>query len=162
MTIYNRNLEIFASIQFAEDDTRQEPGRIIGTLLSYEEKAADRPMVFADGALSWPDGGIVLNLQHDRTKHLARFAPTAQGARLLVDVRLPDTVAARDAVTLVRAGVLTGLSAEVEPLEEEHMGGLRRVTKERLIGAALVDGASFKSSTVSVHARQGRGRRIWQ
>ena len=118
-------------------------------------------MVFANGALSW-DGGLVLNLQHDRTKHLARFVPIAESNRLMVDVRLPDTVAARDAVTLVRAGVLTGLSAEVEPLEEEHMGGLRRVTKGRLIGAALVDGASFKSSTVSVHARQGRGRRIWQ
>ena len=90
MTIYNRNLEIFASIQLAEDDTREGPGRITGTLLSYGEVASDRPMVFADGALTWPDGGIVLNLQHDRTKHLARFAPTAQGARLLVDVRLPD------------------------------------------------------------------------
>ena len=156
------NLELFASIHLAEDDTREGPGRITGVLLTYGERASDRPMVFAEGALTWPEGGVVLNLQHDRTKHLARVAPTAVGARLMLDVRLPDTVAARDAVTLIKAGVLTGLSAEVEPLEEEHMGGLRRVTKGQLLGAALVDGASFKGSTVSVHARQGRGRRIWQ
>ena len=155
------NIELFAAIQFAEDDTRQGPGRITGTLLTYNERASDRPMVFAQGALSWSDG-VVLNLQHDRTKHLARFTPTPDGDRLMVDVRLPDTVAARDAVTLIRAGVLTGLSAEVVPESEDSAGGLRRVTKGQLVAAALVDGPSFKSSTVSVHARQDKRRRIWQ
>ena len=155
------NLELFAKIQFAEDDTRQGPGRITGTLLTYGERASDRPMVF-DRGLYWPDGGVVLNLQHDRTKHLARFAPAVDGNKLMVDLRLPDTVAARDAVTLIRSGVLTGLSAEVIPEEEEQAAGLRRVTKGQLVGAALVDGASFRSSKVSVHARQGQRRRIWQ
>ena len=155
------NIELFAAIQFAEDDTRQGPGRITGTLLTYNERASDRPMVFAQGALSWSDG-VVLNLQHDRTKHLARFTPTPDGDRLMVDVRLPDTVAARDAVTLIRAGVLTGLSAEVVPESEDSAGGLRRVTKGQLVAAALVDGPSFKSSTVSVHAHQDKRRRIWQ
>ncbi len=162
MTTYNRNLELFANIQLADDGTREGPGRIVGTLLTYNERAGDRPMVFAENALSWEGGGVVLNLQHDRTKHLARFAPTPDGARLMVDVRLPDTVAARDAVTLIKSGVLTGLSAEVVPESEDSAGGLRRVTKGRLVAAALVDGPSFVSSTVSVHARQGRGRRIWQ
>ena len=155
------SIELFAAIQFAEDDTRQGPGRITGTLLTYNERASDRPMVFAQGALSWDDG-VVLNLQHDRTKHLARFAPTPDGDRLMVDVRLPDTVAARDAVTLIRAGVLTGLSAEVVPESEDSAGGLRRVTKGRLVAAAIVDGPSFRSSKVSVHARQGPRRRLWQ
>ena len=162
MTIYNRNLELFANIELADDGTREGPGRVTGVLLVYGERASDRPMIFAENALSWEGGGVVLNLQHDRTKHLARFAPTPDGARLMVDVRLPDTAAARDAVTLIKAGVLTGLSAEVVPEAEDSVNGVRRVTKGRLIGAALVDGASFQSSTVSVHARQGQRRRIWQ
>lgn len=156
------NLELFAKIEFAEDDTREGPGRVRGTLLTYGERASDRPMIFASNSLTWPEGGVVLNLQHQRHLHLARVAPTAQGARLMVDVRLPDTVAARDAVTLIRSGVLTGLSAEVVPEAEDQAGGLRRVTKGRLVAAALVDGPSFVSSTVSVHARRGQRRRIWQ
>ena len=157
------NLELFAKIEFAQDDTREGPGRITGILLTYGEKASDRPMTFAANSLTWPDGGVVLNLQHDRTKHLARFAPTADGDRLLLDVRLPDTVAARDAVALIRSGVLTGISAEVVPESEDSVGGLRRVLRGRIVGAALVDEPSLKGSTVSVHARQGQARRrVWQ
>ena len=155
------NLELFTRIELADDGDRLGPGRVVGTLLTYGERASDRPMIFADNALSW-EGGVVLNLQHDRTKHLARFAPTPDGTRLMVDVRLPDTVAARDAVTLIKSGVLTGLSAEVVPEAEDSINGVRRVTKGRLVAAALVDGPSFRSSTVSVHARQDQRRRIWQ
>ncbi len=156
------NIEVFAKIEFAEDDTRQGAGRIVGTLLTYGELASDRPMTFAASSLSWAaDGGVVLNLQHDRTKALARFAPTVDGNKLMLDVILADTVAARDALTLIKSGVLTGLSAEILPEAEDSVGGVRRVTKGRIVGAALVDGPSFKSSTVSVHARQGQRRRLW-
>ena len=157
------NIELFAAIEFAEVDDRSGPGRLRGVLLTYDERAADRPILFALNALSWDDAdGVVLNLQHDRTKHLARFTPTPDGDRLMVDVTLPDTAAARDAVTLIKAGVLKGLSAEVVPESEDSAGGLRRVTKGRLVAAALVDGPSFKSSTVSVHASQVQRRRLWQ
>ena len=156
------NIEVFAKIEFAEDGDRIGPGRITGTLLTYGELASDRPMVFAENALSWEGSGVVLNLQHDRTKHLARFAPTADGARLMVDVRLPDTVGARDCVTLIKSGVLTGISAEVIPESEDSVNGIRRVTKGRLVAAALVDAPSFRSSKVSVHARQRGRSRIWQ
>ena len=157
------NLELFAKIQFAEDGDRIGPGRIQGTLLTYGELASDRPMIFAASSLSWAaDGGVVLNLQHDRTKHLARFAPTVDGDRLMVDVRLPDTTVGRDAVALVKAGVLRGLSAEIIPEAEDSVNGIRRVTKGRIVAAALVDGPSFKSATVSVHASEGQRRRLWQ
>ena len=65
-------------------------------------------------------------------------------------------------MTLIKSGVLTGLSAEIVPEAESSVNGIRRVTKGKLVAAALVDGPSFKSSTVSVHARQGQGRRLWQ
>ena len=157
------NIEVFASIEFAEDDTRQGSGRIKGSLIRYGEVASDRPISFAAKSLSWGES-IVLNLQHDRTKALARFSPTATVDGLAVDVILPDTAASRDAVTLIKAGVLTGLSAEIIPESEDSVNGVRRVTKGRIVGAALVDGPSFESSIVSVHAHHALQdkRRIWQ
>ena len=158
------SLELFAKIEFAEDGDRIGAGRIKGSLIRFEEVASDRPIMIAKGALSWnlENGGVVLNLQHDRTKHLARFTPTATADGLAVDVMLPDTAASRDAVTLIKSNVLQGISAEIIPESEDSVNGIRRVTKGRLVGAALVDGPSFKSSTVSVHARQGQRRRLWQ
>ena len=154
------NIEVFAKIEFAEDDTRQSAGRVKGSLIRWGEVASDRPVMFSKG-LTWGDS-IVLNLQHDRTKALARFAPTSTADGLAVDVNLPDTAVSRDAITLIKAGVLTGISAEIIPESEDSVNGIRRVTKGQLVAAALVDGPSFRSSTVSVHARQGQRRRIWQ
>ena len=157
------NLELFAKIQFAEDGDRIGPGRITGTLLTYNERASDRPMIFAANALRWEAGGVILNVQHQRHEHLARFSPTPDGDRLMVDVQLPDTSRARDTVALIKAGVITGISAEVVPDAEDSVNGVRRVTSGRLVGAALVDRPSLQSSTVSVHAHQeDQRRRIWQ
>ena len=155
------NIELFAAIQFAEDDERIGPGRITGSLLRFGEVASDRPIMFSNG-LTWDDDGIILNLQHDRGRHLARFVPTPTADGLAVDVQLPDTAASRDAVTLIKAKVLRGLSAEIVPESEDMLNGIRRVTRGRIVAAAIVDGPSFKSSTVSVHARQGQRRRLWQ
>ena len=155
------NIELFAAIQFAEDDTRQGPGRITGSLLRFGEVASDRPIMFSNG-LTWNPDGLVLNLQHDRTKALARFMPTPTDDGLALDVQLPDTAISRDAVTLIKSGVLRGISAEIIPESEDMVDGIRRVTRGRIVAAAIVDGPSFRSSKVSVHARQGRRRRLWQ
>ena len=38
-------------IRFEEDASKLSPGRLTGTLLTYEQRAGDRPEVFAAGAL---------------------------------------------------------------------------------------------------------------
>ena len=58
--------EIRCSIEYRADDSRESPGRIIGTLLTYGEKAGDRPEVFAPDSLTFADDGLVLNRQHKR------------------------------------------------------------------------------------------------
>ena len=155
------NIEVFSKIEFAEDDTRQGAGRVKGSLIRWGEVASDRPIMFTNG-LTWDADGLVLNIQHDRGRHLARFSPTPTADGLALDVILPDTAASRDAVTLIKAKVLRGISAEIIPESEDMLNGIRRVTKGKIVGAALVDGPSFRSSTVSVHARQDKRRRIWQ
>ena len=47
--------ELRCAIELRQDDSRRSPGRIVGTLLTYGQRASDRPEVFADGALSWPE-----------------------------------------------------------------------------------------------------------
>ena len=51
--------ELRCSIELREDSSRTSPGRLVGTLLKYGERAADRPEVFEAGALSWPDNGVI-------------------------------------------------------------------------------------------------------
>ena len=49
---------LVCEVRYAEDqDTRGSPGRLTGTLMTYEREANDRPEIFTRGALAWPDGG---------------------------------------------------------------------------------------------------------
>ena len=81
-----------------------------GVLVTYGEQAKDRPDVYEAGSLTWPDGGIVLNEQHDRKQLLKRFSPYLAGDELRVDFPLPPTQRGRDAAYMVRDGTYTGLS----------------------------------------------------
>ena len=60
--------EIRCAVSCEEDRTRSGPGRIVGRILTYGERATDRPELFERGALSWPADGVVLNRQHARDK----------------------------------------------------------------------------------------------
>ena len=101
--------EIRCSIEFRADESRQSPGRIVGVLLSYGEQALDRAEKFEAGSLHWPDGGIVLNEQHNRQAPIMRFTPEVVGKEVRIDAPLPDTQRGRDAATMVRNGTFQGL-----------------------------------------------------
>lgn len=152
--------EIRCSLELRADDTRASAGILEGTLLTYGERASDRAERFDMGALSWPDGGVVLREQHSRQQPIARFAPVLQGAELRVSIPLPDTARGRDAAINVREGVLTGLSVEFHALSEGREGAVRVIKRARLVGAGLVDDPSYGGSRVEVRARTER-RRVW-
>ena len=76
--------------------------------------------VFARGALSWPDGGIVLNEQHNRQAPIVRFVPVDDGDEVRIDVELPDTQRGRDAATMVRDGTMRGVSVEFRSEPGRH------------------------------------------
>ena len=144
---------LIAPLEFRADESRQSPGRIVGTLLTYEERARDRPEVFATGALSWPDEGIVLNLQHDRAQPIMRFLPEVRGAAVVIDAPLPDTSRGRDAAVMIRNRTMLGLSVEFRALREDRIAGIRRIASARLGGAGLVDSPSYAGSSVEVRHR---------
>ena len=150
--------ELRCAIELRADDSRQSPGRITGTLLTYGKRASDRPEVFADGALRWNDGGVILNVQHDRQQPVMRFKPEVRGKEVVVDAALPDTQRGRDAATMIKNGTMTGLSIEFRATDEGMRAGVREVRAAELMGAAVVDSPSYEGA-LKVRQR-GKHRRL--
>ena len=154
--------EIRCAVEWRQDESRQSPGKLSGVLVTYGQPASDRAEVFAAGALSWPDSGVVLNEQHNRQAPIMRFTPVVDGREVRVDAALPDTQRGRDAATMVRNGTMTGLSIEFHAVDEGRRDGMREVRAARLVGAALVDTASYRGE-LEVRGRDSgkRRRRVW-
>ena len=131
--------EIRCAIELRADDSRESPGIIVGVLLRYGERASDRPEVFEADSLTFADGGLILNRQHERRNPIMRFTPELRGRELVIDARLPNTTAGRDAASEVRSGLMRGLSIEFIAKREENRGGLRTILAGELRGAGLVD-----------------------
>ena len=162
-------IERRAAVTFERGDAYSGPGRLSGKLLTYGELATiDRRgrrerfephSVFLSPTIS-------LNREHDPAaliveelgEHLTlRDGPDA----LLVEVRLPDTAAARAAAADVRSGKLRGFSAEFHPIEERaDRDGTRVIAKALLADIGLVTDPAYPSSTVEIRHKTGR-RRIW-
>ena len=70
---------LLCEVRFAVDETRQSPGRLVGTLVNYEERANDRPEILARGSLHWPQEGLVINDQHDRKRAIVRTTHSWMG-----------------------------------------------------------------------------------
>lgn len=121
------------------------------------------PEVFRRGSLRAAED-VVLTLQHDRDKPLAR---TGGGGLELEDredgmhvrATLPDTTLARDTVELVRGGVLRNLSPEFVPIRAEMKDGVRVVEEAELVGISVVDTGAYRDAAVA--ARGAGGQRLW-
>ena len=138
-----------------EDATRESPGRLFGTVLTYGEPAGDRGEVFAPGALVWPDTGVVVNVQHDRKAAIMRVVPEVRGGVVTIDAPLPNTQRGRDVATEIRAGLWQGLSVEFVASSEGVRNGRREIRRARLAAIGVVDDPSYKGSRVEVRAQDG-------
>ena len=147
------------AVELREDATRQSPGRLVGTILTYGERASDRAEVFEADSLTWPADGIVLNRQHQRGAPIMRVTPEVRGlAVVVVDQPLPDTAAGRDAAREVREGLFKGLSVEFRAVRQTYEAGVRRITEATLWAVGLVDTPSYAGSTAEV---RGKRLRVW-
>ena len=149
--------ELRCSIELRADDSRLSPGRISGAIMVYGATARSRQERFADGALTWPADGIILNEQHNRQAPIMRFVPILEGREVRIEEALPDTQRGRDAATGMRSTppLYKGLSVEFVAEDEGFQGGLRIVKRARLVAAALVDSGDYGT----VEVRHGAKRR---
>ena len=151
--------EIRCLVEFREDGTLQGPGRLVGRILTYGERALDRAELFEAGALTWPDTGVVLNRQHTRGAPIMRVIPEVRGDAIVIDQALPDTTAGRDAAQEIRSGLMTGLSVSFEASRQSFTAGVRRIAAATMTAVGLVDSPSY-DAPVEVRSRQER-RRLW-
>ena len=135
--------EIRCKIELRADDTRQSPGRIVGELLTYGTRALDRAELFTPGSLHWPENGVILNEQHERSQPILRFTPEVVGNAVRIDAPLPDTQRGRDAAVMIRNGTMTGLSIEFRSEDESMSGDVREIRRASLAAAALVDAGAY-------------------
>ena len=150
--------EIRCALECRNDDSRESPGHIFGTLLRYGEQAKDRQELFEAGSLSWPPEGIVLNRQHSRAAPIMRLVPKLLGDTVVIDAALPDTAAGRDTASEIRQGLFSGLSIEFRAIKQSFQGPLRRISQAALSAAAIVDSPSYAGSAVEVrHGEKRRG-----
>lgn len=152
--------EIRCAIEIREGDPGRPP-RLVGILLRYRERAADRPERFEAGALKWPHNGVVLRRQHNRAEPVMRVIPETRGSEVIIDTEVPDTRSGRDTISEIRSGLFRGLSVEFRSTGEQFRNGERVITSALLTGAGLVDEPSYAGSRVEVRERGHEDRPIW-
>ena len=107
------------------------------------------PRAFGDVTQS----DLILNFQHDRTRPIARtggggLTLSDSNAALTLSAELPASRDGDDALGLVKAGVLRGLSLEFRATEERYENGVRIVSQATLHGVAVVDRPAHADSIV--------------
>ena len=154
--------EFRCAVECRADESRQGPGRIVGTLIEAGRVAGDRPEVFAPGSIRWPREGIRLLAEHRGAQVLA-FQPVEDGAALRVDELLPDTPLGRAAADGIRDGSRSALSVEFHATEEAQVSGVREVRSAFVDAAALVPSGAYEQARAELRGRTqpGRGRRVW-
>lgn len=153
MTTNNRVL--YCRAEISPENDMQLSGRVIRygdiATLPFGKEVIDSG---AFGDLSTAD--LILNRQHQRSKPLAR---TAGGGLEVIDsptelrlqAELPDTTTGREAMTLVRSGILRGFSIEFRALDEYIRDRVLHISKAELFGVALVDKPAYPDSQVFRH-----------
>ena len=148
--------------RFSPVEYRADTGEVFGSGIVYGDRAkvvtpngvymeTVRPGAF--GRI----GDVILNLQHDRARPLARTGGggldiTDGTDRLTVRAMLPDTTDGHDARALLRhdgQGVLRGFSVEMKVEADEIDPGarLRTIHRAKLHGLGLVDRPAYEQST---------------
>ena len=147
--------EIRCKIEIREGG-EEKPSRLVGTLLPFGEVAKDRPELFERGSLSWAEGGIILNRQHQRGSPILRFTPIEKDGKLVIDEPIPSTTAGNDALAEIKGGLFRGLSIEFRAVRQTIVAGVRRISEAVLTGAGLVDSGAYESATVEARAEAAK------
>ena len=148
----------FVELRIGDNDT------LTGVVLRYGDRASFGGFTeeFRAGSLSYDD--VIVNLQHDRSKPVAR---TGAGLVLADDehelrasIKLPDTTYAREARELVNAKIIRGLSLEFRSVDDTWTGKHRVINKATMTGFALVDRPAYSDSQIAdrfmlVHTQPG-------
>lgn len=139
----------------AKLEFRAEGREVSGLALPFDTETELQPGFrekFLPGAFR--DLSDVILFHEHRGPALARtprsLTVEARAAGLHLRANLPETRAADDAIALIDAGVLQGLSVEFRAVEDDFQGGLRIIKTAELSGVAIVPRPAYAEATVAV------------
>ena len=149
------NRVLYCRAEISPENDMQLSGRVIRygdiATLPFGKEVIDSG---AFGDLSNAD--LILNRQHERGKPLARTGGGGlqiedSPAELRLQADLPETPTGREAMVLVRSGVLRGFSVEFRTIREYVRDRVLHVAEASLVGVALVDKPAYPDSQVFRH-----------
>ena len=146
------------------------PGIVGGRLVTFGEWADIGGMFrerIAQGGMV-PESRVVANVQHMRGRPLAATGDGGGLSLAVTDagidarIRLPDTTDGRDTATLVREGVLTGLSVEMAVRADLWAGQDRTITDAVFDRIGIVDTPAYAGSLLEeIRERHDGDVRAW-
>ena len=155
--------------EFRFCEVRREGRVLAGKAITYGDVASvgsgrERFVPGAFGSLA--DADVLLNVQHDRARPLARtggggLTLTDSAAALEVRAELPASASADETLALVAAGVLRGFSIEFVAQRERMESGVRVLLAARLVNIGVVDRPAYSQSTVAARA-EDEAAREWE
>ena len=141
-------------------------GVLTGPIVRYDDSASlfagvrERLLPGAFGDVGKADVYFEIGHQTGRI-----FGRTGAGAELrdtrealTAEVQVADTSDGRDAVELVKSGILTGWSMEFKPERTAMRSATRVIEKARIVAVALVPDPAYSASQVEARSRQADSR----
>ena len=135
---------------FCELRADGESGAWAGRLITFGERAKIGRFTeaFAPDSIRMDDP--IANIQHDRTKPVARAGAGLEVRAVAdgIDIRLdpPDTVHGRACRELLESRVLRGLSMEFRAEKERWEGRNRTILRATVSGLGIVDKPAYRGS----------------
>ena len=155
-------------IEYRADESNASPGMLTGVVMVYETRARDRPELFEANALYWDDDGIVIRELHPKPGEpevpaIMRAMPYLEGRELRISAPLPNNTRGRDVAESMKGPLplYGGLSVEFRAERQTRQGGIRRISKAHLSGAALVLKGAYADALVEVRGESATRRRWW-
>lgn len=141
--------------QVVQLDAQAGDGRrtITGIAVPYGVEAtvgSGQRVVFEPGSLPEDGPAPKLIYQHDAAQPVGLVtgrAATDEG--MLFSARLSDTIAGRDAMTLLADGVIDSVSVGAEPVEHHMVGAVMHVTAARWLELSLVTIPAFAAAKIT-------------
>ena len=147
---------------FALEYRAEAGNKVTGTVLRYGSVAEIGGAFqerFAPGAFGdVQSSDVIANVQHDRRKPVARtqgggLRLSDSATELKADLELADTTDGKDALELLRRGILKGFSVEFTATKESYQDEVRVVEKADLSAISLVDRPAYGDSHAAVSKR---------
>ena len=153
---------------YIDIELRADTGSLSGLALPYNGSAVivkDGMLVqerVQAGALQYDGQGVLLTVNHDNTRILARSPDTLvlreEPSGLYFQAEPPVTRDYEDARKMIQSKVLTGVSIEFHVGEDEVRDGVRYVKRGLLSAVSLVAKPAYKQT----HIEARRRRRVWR